>query len=156
MSDEPTPTELITPDAVVPESDGAARVGSVLAVIRDVTDQVHAQEASRTSEERLREVTEAIDEVFWLRDAADGRFIYVSSAYERVFGRCRDHLYADPGAWLDPVHPEDRERDREEDEQSIARVPPVAEEEQRDHRAAHRRGPGEEVKDVHFELQTRP
>jgi PAS domain S-box-containing protein len=95
---------------LIPESDGAARVGSVLAVIRDVTDQVHAQEASRTSEERLREVTEAIDEVFWLRDAADGRFIYVSSAYERVFGRCRDHLYADPDAWLDPVHPEDRAR----------------------------------------------
>jgi PAS domain S-box-containing protein len=95
---------------LIPESDGATRVGSVLAVIRDVTDQVHAQEASRTSEQRLREVTEAIDEVFWLRDAADGRFIYVSSAYERVFGRCRDRLYADPDAWLDPVHPEDRAR----------------------------------------------
>src|SRR5258706_1710790 len=43
-------------------------------------------EALRESEERFRQVTESINEVFWLRDVSKNQFIYVSPAYERIWG----------------------------------------------------------------------
>ena len=64
----------------------------------------------RAAEERLRQVVESIREVFWLRDARDGSFQYVSPAYESVWGRGAARLIADPAEWLDAVHPEDAER----------------------------------------------
>lgn len=60
------------------------------------------------SEERLRQITEAIDEVFWLTDAEKLEMIYVSPAYERIWGRTCESLYAAPRSWLDAVHVADR------------------------------------------------
>ncbi len=63
----------------------------------------------RDSEERLRQVTDAMNEVFWLRSAGDGRFLYVNPAYEGIWGRTCGSLYEDPRTFLESVHPEDRE-----------------------------------------------
>lgn len=38
------------------------------------------------SEEQLRHIVEAIDEVFWLYDWATGQHIYLNSAFEKVWG----------------------------------------------------------------------
>jgi PAS domain S-box-containing protein len=62
----------------------------------------------RESESRFRQLAENIHEVFWLRTA--DRFLYVSPAYEEMWGRSREELYADPGAHFEALHPEDRER----------------------------------------------
>jgi PAS domain S-box-containing protein len=43
-------------------------------------------------------------------DAIEGRVVYVSPAYETVWGRPCQSLYTDPHSWLDAVHPEDHER----------------------------------------------
>src|SRR5262249_14458424 len=56
---------------------------------------------------------ENIDEVFWLNDADSGEVIYISPAYERVWGRTCASLYAQPTSWIDAVHPDDRPRVRE-------------------------------------------
>jgi len=48
-------------------------------------------------------------EVLWFLDAESEEILYVSPAYEAVWGRSRETLYADPHAWLDAVHPEDHE-----------------------------------------------
>ena len=77
---------------------------------RDITERKRAEGAQRASEQRFRQVTEAIDEVFWLTDAAKLEVIYVSPAYEKVFGLTCESLYADPDSWLDLVHAEDRPR----------------------------------------------
>jgi PAS domain S-box-containing protein len=92
---------------LIPETDDVGNVVTVLGVARDVTERTRALEAVRTSEERFRQVTEAIDEVFWLADADTRAMIYVSPAYDRVFGRARADLCADARAWLDAVHPDD-------------------------------------------------
>jgi two-component system, cell cycle sensor histidine kinase and response regulator CckA len=95
---------------LVPEVDDDGDVTTVLAVARDMTDQVRAAEALRASEARFRQVTESIDEVFWLTDAESWAIIYVSPAYERTFGRSCASLYAESRSWLELVHPDDRER----------------------------------------------
>ncbi|CAA9569565.1 MAG: hypothetical protein AVDCRST_MAG49-3456 [uncultured Thermomicrobiales bacterium] len=64
----------------------------------------------RRSEERFRQLAENIGAVFWLTDLRDGRVVYLSPAYERLWGLDRQALLADYRAWADVVHPEDRAR----------------------------------------------
>ncbi|MBI2511464.1 MAG: PAS domain S-box protein [Opitutae bacterium] len=80
----------------------------LLWLLLDISDLARAQEALRTSEQRFRQVTENIDEVFWLTDAARREFIYVSPAYRCVFGRECESLAAQPQSWLDAIHEDDR------------------------------------------------
>jgi PAS domain S-box-containing protein len=69
------------------------------------------EEALKESEERFRQITAAIQDVFWLVDGSDPpRFIYVSPAVERMLGLSPQELYDNPGTWMELVHPEDRPR----------------------------------------------
>jgi PAS domain S-box-containing protein len=76
----------------------------------DIDARKHMEEALRESEQRFRQVAENIREVIWLSDVAKNRVIYISPAYELVWGRACQSLYASPRTWLDALHPEDRER----------------------------------------------
>ena len=69
-----------------------------------------AQRALLETEERFREMAENIECVFWMRSAEEHRMLYVSPAYERVWGRSIASLYQQPGPFIDAVHPADRER----------------------------------------------
>jgi PAS domain S-box-containing protein len=65
------------------------------------------------SELRFRQLAENITEVFYVVSAADGRFLYVSPAFEKVWGIAANTLREYPGLWLEAVDPGDRERVRE-------------------------------------------
>ncbi len=84
--------------------------GNLLGVIRDITDRRIAEERVQQSEARFRELAENINEVFWMIDPARHEMLYVSPAYEKIWGRSCESLYATPNGWLDAIHPEDRER----------------------------------------------
>ena len=66
----------------------------------------------RESEERFRQISEAIQDFVWLGDTRLRRYLFANEAYERIWGRSRAELYADPNAVFDGVHPEDRDRVR--------------------------------------------
>jgi len=87
----------------------------VVAMVEDVTDKRAAEAAQRESEARFRQVAENIHEVFWLADPASSQILYVSPAYERVWGRRCADLYAQPRQWTEAIHPEDRARVLEAD-----------------------------------------
>jgi PAS domain S-box-containing protein len=76
----------------------------------DISDRRQAEAALRESEERFRQFAENIDEVFWMTDFRTGRLLYVSPAFEQIWGRRSAELYASPSLWADAIRPEDRER----------------------------------------------
>jgi PAS domain S-box-containing protein len=86
--------------------------GAVYSIYQDLTDRVRAERDVVVAEERFRQLAENIDEVFWLTTPEQTELLYVSPAYERIFGRPRAEVYADPLAFLEAVHPEDRPRVR--------------------------------------------
>jgi PAS domain S-box-containing protein len=62
------------------------------------------------SEERFRQLAEHIGDVFWLRKAPDRSILYVSPAYEEVWGKSLETLYADGASFSYSIHPEDRDK----------------------------------------------
>jgi len=49
-------------------------------------------------------------EVFWINDPAQAQVLYVSPAYETLWGRTCQSLYESPQSWLEAIHPDDRDR----------------------------------------------
>ena len=86
-------------------------VGATL-IIADITMQKKVEDSLRESETRFRQMAENIQEVFWMVDhrKTDGRLLYVSPAYEKIWGRSCESLYKNIDSFLDVIHPEDRER----------------------------------------------
>ncbi len=60
------------------------------------------------SEERFRHLAESIDAVFWISSTDWRSVIYVSPAYEKVWGRPCADLYRSPLSWVEQVHPDDK------------------------------------------------
>ncbi|MEP6590448.1 MAG: PAS domain S-box protein [Gemmatimonadota bacterium] len=88
----------------------AGEITDLLGITRDITEAKAAVSALRESETRFRQLAENIREVFWMTDPATREMLYVSPAYETIWGRSCASLYATPRNWLDAVHPDDRPR----------------------------------------------
>jgi len=97
----------------------AHTAGGVLytAILRDVTESQkaarerrEAEAALARSEERFRQMAESIDEVFWLTDVRKNQILYVSPAFESIWGRTCASLYLAPRQWVETIHPDDRRR----------------------------------------------
>ncbi len=78
----------------------------------DVTDRLRAERVLAESEERFRQLAENVNEVFWMTDPQTTQLLYISPAYERVWGRSCQNLYENPRSFMDAVHPDDQEQVR--------------------------------------------
>jgi PAS domain S-box-containing protein len=76
----------------------------------EVRSRLQTEKALRESNDRFKQLAENIHDVFWLMDMVEERVLYVSPAYETVWGRTCSSLYADAHSWVDAVLPEDHER----------------------------------------------
>lgn len=115
------------------ELDREGRLQAILQISNDITEQKQAQQALRfahekleervcertrelaaanrnllESQERFQQMADNIQEVFWLASPGLSRIIYVSPAYEFVWGRTRRSLYEHPHSWFDAIHPDDQ------------------------------------------------
>jgi len=75
---------------------------------REVRERIEVEQRLRESEQRLRLIAENVQDVFWMSTPRLQEMLYVSPAYERIWGRSREGLYQRPESLWDAVHPEDR------------------------------------------------
>ncbi len=81
----------------------------VVGVWVDVTKEVEAREAIE-KEEKLRQIVENLDGVFWLRSADRRDMLYVSDKYEELFGRTKQSLKDNPRTFMGNIHKDDIKR----------------------------------------------
>jgi PAS domain S-box-containing protein len=101
-------TSIVTyrdwPDAMV------ARLRLVGEIFASAAERKRAEAALRESEERFRQMAENIREVFWMCTADLSETLYISPAYEVVWGRSCESLYRDLRSVFTAIHPDDRTR----------------------------------------------
>lgn len=87
--------------------DGVPRYSFVTA---DVTEEKQRQNLLESQRLLLETVSEHAGDVIWMADMKSGEIIFVSKAYEKLWGRSRESLLASRNTFLEPIHPEDRAR----------------------------------------------
>lgn len=92
-----------------PRAADQALVDTAVRLARIAIERARAEAALLGSEARFRELAENIKDVFYNRDFATGRFLYISPAYETLWQRRREELYAAPDAYRESIYPDDRE-----------------------------------------------
>jgi PAS domain S-box-containing protein len=95
-------------DRAFPIRNQAGEVYRIVGIAEDISEGKQAEKAIRESEERFRQLAENIQDSFWLLSAAFTDLLYLSPAYEQIWGRSREELYVEPLKLLEWVHPEDR------------------------------------------------
>lgn len=92
--------------------DRLARLGRA---VRNILEQSRMRLENRTahaalfeSTERFLELIDNIDQVFWMTNLEKTKLIFVSPAYERIWGLPASELYKHPSQWFAAVHEDDR------------------------------------------------
>ncbi len=97
--------------------DDREETSHLLDEVEKLRAQVKALQASQTQrdvcrpadEGYLREMAEHIREVFWVLDWQQKKLVYVSPAFEDIWGRPVQDAYTSPDRWRDSLHADDRE-----------------------------------------------
>jgi PAS domain S-box-containing protein len=77
---------------------------------RELIERQRVEVALREAELRFRQLAENVREVFWLSTPDKSQMLYVSPAYEELFGRTCQSLYDDPLSFRELIVAEDQER----------------------------------------------
>jgi two-component system cell cycle sensor histidine kinase/response regulator CckA len=95
---------------ISPVRDSQGMVTHFLSTQEDITSRKRAERELREREERFRQIAENIKEVFFVMDAAYQQTLYISPAYEQIWGRTCRSLYENPRSFLEPLSADDRGR----------------------------------------------
>ncbi len=68
---------------------------------------IERTEELHQSQEYLRQITENIESVFWIKSLEEKKLLYVSEAYQKIWGHSSRELYQSSEKWLDFIYPED-------------------------------------------------
>jgi PAS domain S-box-containing protein len=74
----------------------------------DVTREVLASNALERQEAQFRQLHQSLGEVLWLIGTDMREVLYVSPAFEQLYGRPVAEFHAHPQLWMEVVHPDDR------------------------------------------------
>ena len=87
----------------------ARRTSSAAAAVRERHQaNHHARELLEERDRFFEELASETDSVFWVMDAVHEKLVYVSPAFERIWGVPVARLRKDGRLWMKMVHPEDR------------------------------------------------
>ncbi|RYF44231.1 MAG: PAS domain S-box protein [Comamonadaceae bacterium] len=93
-----------------PQPQDEGLVETAVRLARIAIERMRAEEALLGSEARFRELAENVHDVFYNRDVFSGRILYISPAYETLWGQSLTSLYQNADSYLEAIHPEDRPR----------------------------------------------
>jgi PAS domain S-box-containing protein len=93
-------------------SDPAGRPLRAVGTCQEITERKLADLALRESNEKFHQLVDNISDAFWVRSPDMKKVEYLSPAFEKIWGRSRATLLAEPGQWVEFILPEDRERVR--------------------------------------------
>ncbi|MEW6493419.1 MAG: PAS domain S-box protein, partial [Cyanobacteriota bacterium] len=88
--------------------DEAGRAIRMVGTLMDISDRKQVETQLKQSEQKFRQLAENINQVFWMSNADLSEILYVSPAFEEIWGRSRESLYTNPKSFLDAIHPDDR------------------------------------------------
>lgn len=74
------------------------------------TQRTALENALRESEQRLRQIADTSDHIFWIYAPQERRPLYVSPAFSRIWGRPVEWVFDAFSSLLETVHPDDRDR----------------------------------------------
>lgn len=94
---------------ISPLKDRKGEIVNFIAVKEDISTRMETEEALRESESRFRQLADSVQEAFFLVDPSGSTMLYMSPAYEQIWGRSCESVYQSPLSWMEPIHPEDRE-----------------------------------------------
>lgn len=83
---------------------------NVISAIADITIVDKLEQELEDARCRLNLATELGCMVFWVATPDWGAMVYMSPSVEKISGVPCDYFYRNPRAWLDIIHPDDRER----------------------------------------------
>jgi PAS domain S-box-containing protein len=92
------------------ETDAQGQIIGYVGTLTDISDRKRAEQALQESEGRFRLLAETIEDVFWMSNPQEHQLLYVSPAYERIWGRSRTGIHAEFREWIEAIYPEDRDR----------------------------------------------
>ncbi len=75
---------------------------------RDITETKTNETILRAAQEKFQQLAENIREVFWMMDPVSYDILYVSPAYEEVWGKSREGVYQNSMEWAEAIHPDDQ------------------------------------------------
>ena len=104
---------------ISPLVNDSGKITHFVAVKENITEQKKTAEALRESELRFRQLAETISDVFWIVGPTLTDLLYVSPAYEKVWGRSVEEVLKNPFTWIEAIHPEDRDRIRQAAQDSL-------------------------------------
>ncbi|KXF83287.1 sensor domain-containing diguanylate cyclase [Enterovibrio coralii] len=80
----------------------------IVAVV-NIHEEKQLQEVISTSERRFRAIAENVSSVVWISAPDPMRLLYVNKCYDTVWEEPVEKLYSDPRAFLNRIHPNDRD-----------------------------------------------
>lgn len=102
-----TRTAMVTVNAIYDESGNCTHL---VGAVHDLTEIKKIEQELRASDERFRQLADNIAEVFWITDPINKKDLYLSPAYEKIWGRPVQQQLENIETYIESVIPEDRDR----------------------------------------------
>lgn len=119
-----------------PQWDDQGHVMQVICTFSDITERRRVEQALRESQERYALAVAGANDGLWDWDLSTNQ-MYFSRRWQEMLGYQKGEISSNPDEWIDRIHPEDRNRVRNELSAHLTGLTPHFESE---HRVVHRDG----------------